>query len=140
MKIPVFISLDNIAFSDTVDVDFTIPSDIDQGSFTVLAENGYPLNSHIELLMLDDANNLIETLISGQEILAGEIDQNGIVSAVKLSQLNVPFSNASNLNNTKKVGFRVSFSTSPQNQTVKFYSDYAIKLKLVGNFNYTLGQ
>ena len=28
MKIPVFISLDNIAFSDTVDVDFTIPSDI----------------------------------------------------------------------------------------------------------------
>tara|TARA_B100000768_G_scaffold147861_1_gene141561 strand:- start:2234 stop:4264 length:2031 start_codon:yes stop_codon:yes gene_type:complete len=140
MKIPVFISLDNIAFSDTVDVDFTIPSDIDQGSFTVLAENGYPLNAHIELLMLDDANNLIETLISGQEILAGEIDQNGIVSAVKLSQLNVPFSNASNLNNTKKVGFRVSFSTSPQNQTVKFYSDYAIKLKLVGNFNYTLGQ
>lgn len=140
MKIPVFISLDNIVFSDTVDVDFTIPSDIDQGSFTVLAENGYPLNSHIELLMLDDANNLIETLISGQEILAGEIDQNGIVSAVKLSQLNVPFSNASNLNNTKKVGFRVSFSTSPQNQTVKFYSDYAIKLKLVGNFNYTLGQ
>ena len=140
MKIPVFISLDNIAFSDTVDVDFTIPSDIDQGSFTVLAENGYPLNTHIELLMLDDANNLIETLISGQEILAGEIDQNGIVSAVKLSQLNVPFSNASNLNNTKKVGFRVSFSTSPQNQTVKFYSDYAIKLKLVGNFNYTLGQ
>jgi|TARA_B110000977_G_scaffold67918_2_gene92205 hypothetical protein len=140
MKIPVFISLDNIAFSDTVDVDFTIPSDIDQGSFTVLAENGYPLNAQIELLMLDDANNLIETLISGQEILAGEIDQNGIVSAVKLSQLNVPFSNASNLNNTKKVGFRVSFSTSPQNQTVKFYSDYAIKLKLVGNFNYTLGQ
>ncbi len=140
MKIPVFISLDNIAFSDTVDVDFTIPSDIDQGSFTVLAENGYPLNAHIELLMLDDANNLIETLISGQEILAGEIDQNGIVSAVKLSELNVPFSNASNLNNTKKVGFRVSFSTSPQNQTVKFYSDYAIKLKLVGNFNYTLGQ
>lgn len=140
MKIPVFISLDNIAFSDTVDVDFTIPSDIVQGSFTVLAENGYPLNAQIELLMLDDANNLIETLISGQEILAGEIDQNGIVSAVKLSQLNVPFSNASNLNNTKKVGFRVSFSTSPQNQTVKFYSDYAIKLKLVGNFNYTLGQ
>ena len=90
--------------------------------------------------MLDDANNLIETLISGQEILAGEIDQNGKVSAVKLSQLNVPFSNASNLNDTKKVGFRVSFSTSPQNQTVKFYSDYAIKLKLVGNFNYTLGQ
>lgn len=140
MKIPVFISLDNIAFSDTVDVDFTIPSDIDQGSFIVLAENGYPLNAQIELLLLDDANNLIETLISGQEILAGEIDQNGIVSAVKLSQLNVPFSNASNLNNTKKVGFRVSFSTSPQNQTVKFYSDYAIKLKLVGNFNYTLGQ
>jgi hypothetical protein len=140
MKIPVFISLDNIAFSDTVDVDFTIPSDIDQGSFIVLAENGYPLNAQIELLMLDDANNLIETLISGQEILAGEIDQNGIVSAVKLSELNVPFSNASNLNNTKKVGFRVSFSTSPQNQTVKFYSDYAIKLKLVGNFNYTLGQ
>jgi hypothetical protein len=140
MKIPVFISLDNIAFSDTVDVDFTIPSDIDQGSFIVLAENGYPLNAQIELLMLDDANNLIETLISGQEILAGEIDQKGIVSAVKLSELNVPFSNASNLNNTKKVGFRVSFSTSPQNQTVKFYSDYAIKLKLVGNFNYTLGQ
>ena len=140
MKIPVFISLDNIAFSDTVDVDFTIPSDIVQGSFTVLAENGYPLNAQIELLMLDDANNLIETLISGQEILAGEIDQNGKVSAVKLSQLNVPFSNASNLNDTKKVGFRVSFSTSPQNQTVKFYSDYAIKLKLVGNFNYTLGQ
>lgn len=140
MKIPVFISLDNIAFSDTADVDFTIPSDIDQGSFIVLAENGYPLNAQIELLMLDDANNLIETLISGQEILAGEIDQNGKVSAVKLSQLNVPFSNASNLNDTKKVGFRVSFSTSPQNQTVKFYSDYAIKLKLVGNFNYTLGQ
>jgi hypothetical protein len=140
MKIPFYGSLQDITFSDTVDVDFTLPSDLEEGSFILIAENDYPLNAQIELLMLDDANNLIETLISGQEILAGEIDQNGIVSTAKQSQLTIPFSNASNLNNTKKVGFRVRFSTSPQNQSVKFYSDYAVKLKLTGNFNYTVGQ
>ena len=140
MNIPVFFSLDDITFSDTIEVDFTIPNDIDEGNFILIAENGYPLNAQIELLMLDDANNLLQTLISGQEILAGEVGQNGMVSTPKLSQLDIPFSNASNLNNTKKVGFRVSFSTSPQNQTIKFYSDYSIKLKLVGNFNYSVEQ
>jgi hypothetical protein len=140
MNIPVFFSLDDISFSDTVDVDLTIPNDIDEGTFILIAENGYPLNALVELLMLDDANNLLQTLISGQEILAGEVGQNGIVSTAKISELNIPFSNPSNLNNTKKVGFRVTFSTSPQGQTVKFYSDYAIKLKLVGNFNYSVAQ
>ena len=68
MKIPFYGSLQDITFSDTVDVDFTLPSDLEEGSF------------------------------------------------------------------------RVRFSTSPQNQSVKFYSDYAVKLKLTGNFNYTVGQ
>ena len=140
MKIPIYGSLNDITFSDTVDVDFDISNELEKGNFILIAENGYPLNAQIELLMLDDANNLIETLISGQEILAGEVNQNGIVSSTKISELTIPFNDAGKLNNTKKVGFRVSFSSSPQNQSVKFYSDYAIKLKLTGNFNYTVGQ
>jgi len=140
MNIPVFISIDDINFNDTVNVDFTIPNNIEEGTFTLIAENSYPLSAQVELIMLDELDNIVDVLISGQEILAGEIDQNGVVSKAKQSELIIPFSNANNLNNTTKIGFEVSFSTIPENQTVKFYSDYAIKLKLVGNFNYSVAQ
>lgn len=138
MNIPVFISLKDMTFKDSINVDFSIPNDIDDGIFTLIAENGYPLNAQVELIMLDDANNIIDILISGQEILGAQIDQNGIVNNPRQSELKIPFSNASNLNSTTRINFEVNFSTIPENQTVKFYSDYEMKLKLVGNFNYTI--
>ena len=137
-KIPLFLTLSDFMLSDTSDFNITIPSEIQDGSFNLIAENGYPLNAFIEIILLDENNNLIEELVGNQEINAGEINKDGIVTEKKLSQIKVPFNNRDNINNAKKIGFKVTFNTQPNNQNVEFYSHYSIDLKLVANFNYEI--
>lgn len=141
INVPLFLSLDKIEFLDTSEVNFSLPPDAsNNGSFTLLVENEYPLSASIELLLLDQDNQLIEELVGNQEILAGEINQYGFVEENKFSEITIPYNNKDNLENTKKIVFKVVFNTLPQNQSVKFFSDYSIKLKLIANFNYNIGQ
>ena len=137
-KIPLFLTLSDFMLSDTSDFNIIIPSEIQDGSFNLIAENGYPLNAFIEIILLDENNNLIEELVGNQEINAGEINKDGIVTEKKLSQIKIPFNNRDNINNAKKIGFKVTFNTQPNNQNIEFYSHYSIDLKLVANFNYEI--
>jgi len=138
IEIPLSFSGSNIVLKDTADVSFSIDY-IEQASFTLLAQNSYPIDAEIKMFLLDQNNMVLESLLSEQIVQASEVDANGKTITSTSSELTFAFNNISeSLSLCKKIAFEVTLNTQPSNQFVTIYSNYAMDLKLVANFNYTV--
>lgn len=141
LKIPLNISANNLHLTDTSDVNFSIPEGITSGTFILIAENSYPLETNLDIMLLDQAGLEIDELSTNSQIQAGEINSDGMVIQSKKTVINIPFDNTNGeINNTKKIAFKGSFNTKPEDQTVNIYNNYDLKLKLVINTSYGIGQ
>ncbi len=139
IEIPLSLIAQNIILNDTVDFSVEVPEDLAEATFTLVAENGYPLSANIKLQFLDELGNVVDELSGNSTIQAGTLGENGEITRTT-STLSLPFNNSSGLlDNSKQLCLEVTLNTSPSNQAVKIYSDYTIGLKLIGNFNYTIG-
>jgi hypothetical protein len=138
IEIPLSFSGSNINLKDTVDVSFSIDN-IEQASFTLLAQNSYPIDAEIKMYLLDQNNTVLESLISEQIVQASEVDALGKTISSTSSELTFAFNNISeSLSLCKRIAFEVTLNTQPSNQFVTIYSNYVMDLKLVANFNYTV--
>lgn len=138
IEIPLSFSGLNISLKDTVDVSFSIDN-IEQASFTLLAQNSYPIDAEIKMYLLDQNNTVLESLISEQIVQASEVDALGKTISSTSSELTFAFNNISeSLSLCKRIAFEVTLNTQPSNQFVTIYSNYVMDLKLVANFNYTV--
>ena len=138
LGIPLSFSASNIVFRDTVNVQLNV-DELDNGSFSLIAQNTYPFDANIKLILLDQSNMVLNELLSDQLLQAAEIDQHGKTIAHSTSELTYPFESISeSLNLCQKIAFEVTLNTQPQNQHVTLYSNYTIDLKLIANFNYTI--
>ena len=82
---------------------------------------------------------VLESLLSEQIVQASEFDANGKTISSTSSELTFAFNNISeSLSLCKKIAFEVTLNTQPSNQFVTIYSNYAMDLKLVANFNHTV--
>lgn len=138
IEIPLSFSASNISLKDTVDVSFSVEN-IEQASFILLAENNYPIDATIEMVLLDQNGMVLENLSSEQIVQASEVDANGKTINSTSSELTFAFNNISeSLSLCKKIAFEVKLNTQPSNQFITLYSNYSMDLKLVANFNYTI--
>jgi hypothetical protein len=137
--IPLSISASEIVIKDTLDVSINNVEDINEGSFTLLAKNKYPLDAEVIINLLDGNGTVLESLESEQIVQASDVDINGKSIAAKTSELSYPFESISqSLNTAEKIAFEVKLNTQADEQFVTLYSDYYIDLKLIANFNYTI--
>ena len=137
--IPLSISATDITIKDTLDVNINNVENLNEGSFTLLAKNKFPLEAEVIIHLLDANETVLESLSSNQRIQSSEVDINGKTIATKISELNFPFESISqSLNTTKKIAFEVILNTRADEEFVTLYSDYYIELKLIANFNYTI--
>ena len=138
VEIPLSLIAQNIILNDTVDFSVEVPEDLAEATFTLVAENGYPLSANIKLQFLDELGNVVDELSGNNTIQAGTLGENGEITSTT-STLSLPFNNNSGLlDNSKQLCLEATLNTAPSNQAVKIYSDYTIGLKLIGNFNYTV--
>lgn len=75
-------------------------------------------------------------------IFAGVINNNNIVTTPTRTKLPILLSKEkfNNLINTKKIKIVTHFNTKPNNKHIKIYSNYKIKLKITGDFNYQINK
>ncbi|MFI5164879.1 MAG: hypothetical protein ACHQHP_06505, partial [Bacteroidia bacterium] len=75
-------------------------------------------------------------------ILAPNLDANFICEGRATTRLSFPVDAAklSLLRATKKMYIKIKFNTSNQPNYVKIYSTYIMNVKVVGDFNYTVGK
>jgi len=138
IEIPLSFSASNIILKDSVDVSFSIDN-IEQASFTLLAQNSYPIDATIEMVLLDQNGIVLENLTSEQIVQASEVDAEGKTISSTSSELTFAFNNISeSLSLCKKIAFEVTLNTQPSNQFITLYSNYSMDLKLIANFNYTV--
>ena len=142
VQVPMNVITENLVLSDTIKLPETkIKAPIERGELSILAWNMYPLEATVFLYFYNQAGEKIDSLISGKEILAANIDpSSGRTIEKKYSKLSysMDISRLKRMLDSEKAIMEVRFSTSPENTHVNIYSDYSIELKLVGDFNYTV--
>ena len=108
--------------------------ELSESSFTLLVENGFPLSANIKLQLLDENMLILDSINENTIIEAASIGENGRVSNPVESEIVFSFNNANGLfDHTKNICFEVTFNTEPNDQHIRIFSDYLIKLTLIAN-------
>jgi hypothetical protein len=135
VEIPVSFKATNIFIQDTVDVSLSVPDIIENGSFSIIVNNGFPFTAEFKMQLMNEDGALLTELVSENIVQASELDENGITIQPTRSNLRFPFEDLSNvLNNTAQIGIEATLNTEPSDQFVKLYSDYNINFTIIANF------
>ncbi len=124
----------NLAESGVVDI-------VNSGSFTLIAQNGFPLEGMVELILLDENKQELATLVAPSTIAAPPLDADNKVISELESRIQIPVaaSTADALPEVRFIHIMVRFNTQNQPDLIEFYDTYGIDLKLIGNFNLNFG-
>lgn len=135
VEIPVSFKATDIFIQDTVDVNLSVPDLIENGSFSIIVNNGFPFTAEFKMQLINEDGALLTELVSENIVQASELDINGVTSQSTRSELRFPFEDLSDLlNNTNFIGVEAILNTEPSDQFVKLYSDYTIDFTIIANF------
>ncbi|MBA3706598.1 MAG: hypothetical protein H0W84_12080 [Bacteroidetes bacterium] len=144
MEIPLSLVATNLTLADTFDLSISNSNggqNIQSGSVTLFANNGFPFDASLQFYMLKDNNTVADSLLGYVNTIdEALVNSNLRVIGKKLTKIVVPISKEKMklIYDTKKMVLKVKFNTVSQPQYIKIYSDYSIDVKLVGDFNYTM--
>ena len=143
MEIPLSLVATNLTLVDTLDLNISKKGEqkVNSGTLTLITDNGFPFDAALQIYLLNDSNTAVDSLFTYANIIdEAPINSNLRVTGKKQTRIALPLSESKMnlLYNTKKLKLKVTFNTSAQPQYIKIYSEYAIDIKLVGDFNYTI--
>ncbi|MFH2142708.1 MAG: hypothetical protein ABIJ97_09815 [Bacteroidota bacterium] len=142
VEMPLSLIADNITLIDTSDFKMSSKDieNINYGKLILYADNQFPFEAIVQLYMLDEANNVVDSLLPCYTTLkAGNYNYStGLVDSKKRTKIEIPFSNSrlNSLLNTKRIKILTRFTSNPYNTHVKIYSFYSVDFILVGDFSY----
>ncbi len=136
LEVPLSIIATNLVFIDTnmVEINNNEETIIDRLFLTI--DNGIPFDGTIDIIMLDNMNNVIDTLFDNATILSAQLDNNKIVNQSTRSTLIGYFNNDEE---TSKIITVASFNSQPNDSYVKIYSDYKINISLSAKLKKNIG-
>jgi hypothetical protein len=145
IEIPLSFMAQNLTLTDTVDFSLTKPSDYDinYGTLTLIADNGFPFSALAQIYLLDENNSITDSLMNNNNsIVSAPINALGKVISKKRSMIPVAVSGTKldNLYNAKRMIIVAKFNTTNQPNYIKIYADYLLDLKLTGDFNMTVNK
>ncbi|MCR9153801.1 MAG: hypothetical protein NXI09_06805 [Bacteroidetes bacterium] len=137
--IPIQVGLDSISLSDTTTFNYM---EVDKamrmngGDLILKAANNYPFDCRVDIILLNNGNEVLDTLKTSDWILAAPLDADQRSIGEKETTLKIPIRDQKlwALQNTAFMIFKTSFRTDPQNGLVKIYSDNYIDLQLIADF------
>jgi len=145
LEIPLSLIAHELTLTDTIDFNLSKPSgyEINHGTLTLIADNGFPFSTSLQIFLLDENNNITDSLITfNNTIASAPLDVNNKVVSKKRSIIKIPVSGQrlDRLYNAKKMIIVAKFNTANQPQYIKIYSGYILDMKLTGDFDMTVNQ
>lgn len=153
VEVPLSLIANNLTLIDTIDFSLGGGEEdvqaISDGKINLIAYNSYPLEAQLKLIVFDEYDNIIDTLINNYTIKSAHLgadcrttDDRKIVQSIDISK-----DRLNRLLLGKKAIVKASFSTpalgSAENEScnghIKIYSDYHLRLKLTGDFKLDFG-
>jgi hypothetical protein len=141
LNLPLTFSANAISFTDTLE---TSGIDSDQsdafrsGELRIIADNGFPFDLRVRGYLLDENKVLIDSLLTTDQIAAASVGQDLRVIQSLRSVLKIPVTQRlkGNLEKTRFIVLKARINTQPEQTLLPLYSDYSLKLKLVGDGTY----
>ena len=135
--IPLSFIANNLTFQKTINTDLSNNTELEVEQLYITIKNGLPLSANIQIIMMDEYENIVDTLITNKEITSAITDaENKVVSS---SETLISITNT-NYNNVKKMKIIASFSTSSLSQHVDILSTYTMDISLSARFKKIIGQ
>ena len=140
VNVPLRASVQNLTLVDTLEFDLAenaVIESITRGTFTLVALNGFPLECSIEMVLLNESLQLVDTLVSSALVAAPALDANFKVVQPLETRVSIPLTEATaqRLPEAKHVRLLVRFNSPAQPQLLDIYSHYGIDVKLIGDLN-----
>ena len=141
-EMPLVFSSNAITIADTEN--FTFDSDIfnniNGGKLNIIANNTFPIQAKLKMILLDDTKSVIETIAPTQFIEASENLNftNPLTQKKSIIPVFMTSSRIDNFRKTKYICFTVAFTSIPQNQHITIFDNHTLDLKLTADFSYNI--
>jgi len=135
IEIPLSFIANKLVLSKTSDIESDKTEELDILYITI--KNGLPLEANLLLVALDDANQIIDTLISNNTILAAITNSQGNVIENRTSIIEIKNTNFLRMS---KIQTTAIFNTESQTDFVRIYDNYTMDIILSAKFSKTFGE
>lgn len=126
LEVPLNIIANDLHLRDTTGVDIEQNEDVEIEKVFLKIENGFPIDCNIKMILLDNNQNVLDTLFNNQSISSGIMQNNLVVE----KSINILETFALNFEEIKNIIFDVKFNTDDINNHVSIYNDYTIDFSL----------
>ena len=135
VKIPLSFIANNLVLSKISDLEIDNIEEIEVLYINI--ENGLPLEAKLILVALNDENQIIDTLISNNTILAAITNTQGNVTENRTSVIEIKNTDFLGIS---KIQSLAVFNTESQTDFVRIYDNYTMDIILSAKFRKTLGE
>lgn len=147
--IPLSIIANQLLLLDTIDFDLSSTNTniegISDGVINLIAQNKYPIEAKLTMIIYDENWMVVDSLLPNQMIAAADLNSVCKADAPKRSKipLYVDEARMENIKRGKRAVIQADFSTtsapSCNGGYVKIYSDYKLDITFTAQFNYKVG-
>ena len=132
LEIPLNLIANNLAIIDTTNMTLPNEEEFEIDKIFLTINNGFPFDAEIKLILLDENNLIIDTLLQNTSIVSAITDDNNIVIENSTSSIEIDYTNFENI---KKIITHSNFSTASNNEYIKLYSSYNLEVTLSAKIN-----
>lgn len=145
LEIPLSVMATNLTLTDTISFNLDKPGgySVNSGILTLYADNGFPFSAAAQIYLIDENSVITDSLMtSNNTISPAPLDAQDIATGTEESVIKIPVSGSriDHLYNAKRIILVVKFNTAHQGHYIKIFSNYAIDMKLTGDFNMTVNE
>jgi len=136
-EVPLSFIANNLTISGTISADLSSNEEIEIDELYITLKNGFPLSAKIDIILMDEYYNVIDTLFNNTNIESANTDEFNKVTSPKRTVLTI---NNTNFDNVKNVKVISSFTTSSLTEHVNIYSYYSMDVSLSARFKQIIGK
>ena len=136
ISVPLNFIAKNLCFIDTSLINLPSSEEFNIQELYLNIQNGIPFDANIELILLNENNMILDTLLNNSLIPSAETNSNNIVSNITESIINIEYSDFSNVH---KIISKCIFNTKPNNEFISIYSDYKITIGISAKIEKEIG-
>ena len=137
IDIPLSLIAENLTFTDTTEVNLPNSEEYIIENIYLQIDNGLPLEANLKLILLDENNVVLDTLLNDEKINAGQVNAENIVTNSSSTTVSM---NYTDFQDVKKMISISNFTTQPSNEFVNIFSHYNLGITLSAKINKTLGE
>jgi hypothetical protein len=137
IDIPLSLITEDLSFIDTTEVDLPNSNDYIIEKVYLKIDNGLPFEADLQLILLDENNLVIDTLLNNATITGAQVDGNNIVINSTTTTIEIDYTD---FESVKRMVSISAFTTQPINQFIDIYSHYGLEITLSAKINKTIGK